>query len=343
MKRNYLVAGLISVVLICAVLLCFNNRMFSEVTGNSDSHNSFVSTDEKSTLNNKINNKEDENKDTSFFLDGNFIDITHQSLGAEVTFESCIAVSSHCVIGEFVKFTVVNDSLWEYEFKVKERIYGNDEDEIIRIRVEVYDTGVEGNLKKDTFKTDHNYILILHRDNTIFLNYPRYSFIEYIVMDTANLHNSYWQYGSLIIVGDSSLNAVKNKILENSQKTGLLVFEEINMFRTEDEETVIKNCDLILKVKPKSITSQGVYEEMTVYKCEVIESLKGEYNVNSRNYLFVRTTRNALEKGTEYIIPLSRKRSNVTYDQASPICIFDAEDIEMEIKIKEWLSEKNVP
>ena len=63
MKRNYLVAGLISVVLICAVLLCFNNRMFSEVTGNSDSHNSFVSTDEKSTLNNKINNKEDENKD----------------------------------------------------------------------------------------------------------------------------------------------------------------------------------------------------------------------------------------------------------------------------------------
>ena len=162
-------------------------------------------------------------------------------------------------------------------------------------------------------------------------------------MDFSDLSKAYYYEGKLKITEDANKTDVINHVKILAEETGISTSEIIKIFRTENEETVIKNCDLILKIKPRMLLTDGVYINCSSYFCEVIDCLKGNYSTNQDNMVMIRTFKDVLDNGEERIIALSCTDSDICYDQASPTCIFDASDTEMEAQIKEWLSEKIVP
>lgn len=276
---------------------------------------------------------------------GGFYEVCYESEEdrKDKSIDDYIAVSTHSIIGEFVKATFVEDYLIEYEFKNCGKIYGNEDDDIIRVRVQSYDYGyIAGNLTENSFIKGHKYILILSRDETLFLEYPYYSFMGYFVLDIEDIQNGKWKNGTVHISKTSTSDDVIDYIKNTSKTIGFQKCEIVNYFRTEDNEAVIKNCDAIFKVKPVNILVNGVYDNRTVYMCTVPEVYKGKLETNEEKFVFIVAFRDSLELGREYILPVSYVKAEYFYHQASPTCIFDADDSEMEAKIKEWLSEKKI-
>jgi len=260
----------------------------------------------------------------------------------DTTMSEFIALSTHCIIGEFNNFTMINEYLWEYEFIPIEKIYGEENDDVIKVRVQHYGYGIgDGGLKPDSFIDGHKYILILERQENLLVAYPYYFFRGMFVMDIDNLGNSTWYGGNVYMSKGATKEDVITHIQVASKNVGYSESKKINFFRFEDEKTVVINSDAIFKITPQFIISQGEYDERTVYCCTVSEIIKGNLTTNDENNIYVVTLRNKLKVNSEYILPLSYVDADTFYHQASPICIFDAEDSEMETKIKEWLSEKN--
>ena len=160
-------------------------------------------------------------------------------------------------------------------------------------------------------------------------------------MDVDCIETSTWKNGTVYMSKGATYEDVINHIIEGSKEVGYKECFNVNYFRTEDIETVIKNCDAVFKINPRNIIAQGIYEDTTTYRCIVTENLKGRLTMVNDDFVYVNTFRNELETNKEYIIALSYAQAETFYHQASPICIFDASDKEMEAKIKEWLSEKN--
>ena len=274
---------------------------------------------------------------------GSNTEVLYSSEAKDREVRDYIAVSTHCVIGEFKRVTFVEDYLVEYEFINRKNIYGKETDEIIRVRVQCNSSGkISGNLCEESFITGHKYILILERTDTLFLGYPYYSFQGYFVMDIADIHNSKWGKGTVHISKNATADDVINYIENESKSVGYYECDNINYFRTEDVETVVKNCDAIFKITPWNVISEGLYDNRTVYMCTSSEVYKGKLETNEENFVFIVTFKDSLELGKDYILPVSYVEAECFYHQASPICIFDASNTEMEAQIREWLSEKNV-
>ena len=262
--------------------------------------------------------------------------------GEKTTLSTFIEMSTDCFIGKFVSYKDY-ENITEYEFAVTEKVFGESEDKTVRIRIQYYGASPEGNIRRTTFTEGHEYLLLVSKSESLFLEYPWYSFMGYIVMDFNDLSKTRWGEGKLEITEGASKLDIINHIKTLADKTTIRKTDNIKIFRTEDEETVIKNCDLVLKIKSRMLIADGVYEERSTYFCEVSECLKGDYSTNQDGMVIISTFKDALDGGKECIIALSNTASDICYDQASPICIFDADDSEMETKIKGWLSEKNVP
>ena len=326
-KKLFHLVFILIIFVICVIFYHNNNTDFNiDVNNNVTSQNTIS----EIIIDNKSNNQ------------SNAIKISN----SEDIFKMHLTISSNAAIAEFQKLNIISDTLWEYQFKAKEWLYGDYRDEIIRVRVALngwngnYEVG--GILKSDSFKVGHNYVLLLFRNDTIFLEYPRYEFVGNYVMDVNDLENSVCEKGTITITGDVTEENLKNYIKGTAQKLGYSASNVSKYYLTENKETVVKNCDAVFRVKPVYVFSRSRFEDMTVYACEVTECLKGTVTTNADGHVLMRVqTKADLKKNAEYIIPVSYRESGTFYDQASPICIFDAEDSEMETKIKEWLSEKN--
>ena len=86
--------------------------------------------------------------------------------------------------------------------------------------------------------------------------------------------------------------------------------------------------------------AHGVLSASTTYEGEFIESIKGICHENEYGKIFINTTKNALSKGNDYLVLLSRiSETSPMYSQASYDSIISAEDTEKIEQIKAWLSE----
>ena len=278
------------------------------------------------------------NKPIEVTLKYNSIEKTDEvSSVRKMSIEDIIKISTAGIVGEFISCEA-DGEVTNYDFKIKEVIYGNAPDEYARIKIKSYgDIGTEGGITKDSFIEGHEYLLVLRRKETLFLDYARYSFMGYFVIDLDNLNNAYWENGSISITENATKEDVINHFQVLSKNCGYDKESEIEIFRTEDIETVIKNCDAVFKVKVITHISDGIYANSSSYGCEVIEKLKGDCIPKYDGTIMINTLKGSLTEGKEYIIALSQKENGHLFDQASPDCIF-SENENMECKIKEWLN-----
>ena len=267
---------------------------------------------------------------------------TESSLKSDLSFEYYLKNCTDCVIGTYQGFTKCDNNIIDYEFKVTDKIFTSHNDNTIKVRIQNYGNSTDGGITPDTFKLNHEYLLPLYGQHSLFLEYTAYSIMGSMIIDINNLSDAYWSFGIIEIEDNVTKNDLIYTVKNIDAVEGHYEPYQIKIFRTEDVETVIKNCDAVYKIKKNFKLADGTYKNFSSYECALLEVYKGPGNVKSDVNLLIRTLTYALDEGDEFILALSFNDKNTRYlDQASPICIFDADDIEMETKIKEWLSEKN--
>lgn len=98
---------------------------------------------------------EDEIKITSYETVNTNV-FTLKTSNSTDTFYSHVKISSNAVIAEFQQLNIISETLWEYQFKAVEWLYGEYTDDIIRVRVALNgwnnEYRIEGNLKAIVLK-----------------------------------------------------------------------------------------------------------------------------------------------------------------------------------------------
>jgi len=161
------------------------------------------------------------NKPIEVTLKYNSIEKTDEVSGVRrMSIEGIIKISTAGIVGEFISCEA-DGEVTNYDFKIKEVIYGNAPDKYARIKIKSYgDMGTEGNIKPDTYKDGHEYLLLLRRKESIFLEYALYSFMGYFVIDLENISDAYWREGPISITENITKEELINHFKTISQKVG---------------------------------------------------------------------------------------------------------------------------
>lgn len=255
-----------------------------------------------------------------------------------ISFDEAIKLSDLGILGEFVKFHDKEEYV-QYEFKVKNIIFGNISEESILVNSTksistVDDINYQYFKGENIYDVGKEYILILNRSDILFNEKARYSFmtdifIPYEETDKANM------YGESINVGGNLIDHITT--LTNDIQYPYS--QEIKYFEGEELSTVVQECDIIVEVYVKGMIAEGVQHNGNTYSCELKNVLKGESVQSTEdNEIFVVAIKNSITIGSNYVILLNKiSDSSTIYSQASPNGIISIEDIAQIENIKEGI------
>lgn len=262
---------------------------------------------------------------------------------SNVNFETTVQNSTAAVTAEFVSYREDKDYM-TYKFKVIDILYGKVTESEIEFRLSNMGNGVDQfGYNSLTFNEGDKYIIPLTRRDDLFFDTPQYSFvgmsvIPYGTIEQYSKENN--EFAALISEkygGDLALY-----FKETEKNVGHSKERTKNIFREENLETVVKNTDILLKVKVNGVLTEGTVAPTTTYTCEVLESVNGvSYKSDSENGLiYVTCFKNSLKIGKEYVIALCRSSDkSLIYTQAADNGIISVDDTETIEQIKIWLSE----
>ena len=244
--------------------------------------------------------------------------------------------NSHCaVVAEFLNFRK-SEGFYVWEFKNKEVIYGEAPENIIII----YTSDVN---KSDLYKKNNEYLLILHRHESLMYEYgARYmlSSEEIVCLNKPGL-TVFNNKDTLSALASLNKEQIIKQVKRIESVTGHEKQNSPKIFRTENLETVTKQSDIIVEAKVSGVLSESNITNAKTFICKAENILKGETIFNSSNNQFYITAyADSMEIGGNYIIIMSVvDETSLIYTQASPIGIIPADDTEIITKIKNWLNE----
>ena len=251
-----------------------------------------------------------------------------------VTLASSVEKSHAGVVGEFVAF-YDRGQLLEFEFIVKDKLYGNVPESRIIVTHQPTSNETALVMGENTYEKGKEYVLILYRYESLFLEYARYYIVNDIHIPYSDTKNAVMNGTPLAIKGD-----VKNTIKNIAKTNGFSEEDNVKAFRTEDLETVVKECDAIIEVKVVDILAEGVFHNGTSYVCELKSTLKGTVATNGMNLLYVVSLKDSLVEGeTYYITVTSSGESSLVNSLASPQGIIPSYATVIYEQILSWLEE----
>lgn len=213
-----------------------------------------------------------------------------------------------------------------FRFDVSEVIFGtvNDKEIIIREHIR-YGKPVNG-LRKSIFKEGAEYILGMRETDYIVLENKEYSPLAFLMIKDS---------GGAPVTGDMNNEEVIKRVKNAVMKTGFDIDTYPDIIRTQNKDEIIKNAELILKVKKIDEIRRAASSQFTL---EVTECLKGEYTVNGDGYVIVTATADTVIED-EVIVALSYEYPvrDAKYQLKSPYGVFSLKD---ENYVKEYLKNK---
>lgn len=252
----------------------------------------------------------------------------------DANIDAAIKRSNVGIVGEFKKY-IEYENVIEFEFLVKEILYGNVPEATIYISIVKGEEEVL-NLNEYTYEVGRSYLLILCRHESLFREHARYSVVADIYIAADDLSNATFEGEKIQINGN-----LKSYIKNCARKNGFTKEYIPLMFKNEDLEIVIKNCDLVLEINVLEIGFYGVLGNQNTYTCEIKEVLKGEECLNEETQVvYINAFKDVLQTGNTYIIALNKidaSEKNYVFNQASKNSIIMKDDVEMISNIKEWL------
>ncbi|MBP3324055.1 MAG: hypothetical protein J6M16_07655 [Clostridia bacterium] len=262
---------------------------------------------------------------------------------SEIGFDNTITNSTAAVTAEFISFKE-NDDFMTYKFKVIEILYGNVTESEIEFKNDNMGNGTDQyGFNSLTFNEGEKYIIPLIRRDDLFYEKPQYYFVGLNVIP-------YEKVDELLKENENVYKTVAEKyngdlrayFKETENKVGHSKETTKNIFRNESLETVVKNTDVLFKVKVCGVLTDGTEAPTTTYTCEVLESVNGvSYSSDGENGLiYVTCFKNSLEKDKEYIIALCRiSDKSLIYTQAADNGIIPISDAQKVEQVRTWLSE----
>ena len=252
-----------------------------------------------------------------------------------VTLASSVESSHAGVVGEFVAF-YDRGQLSEFEFIVKDVLYGNVPESRIIVTHQLTSNETALVMDENTYEAGEEYVLILHRFESLFLEYARYYIVNDIHIPYNDTQSAVMNGSPLAIIGD-----VKSTVKNIANTNGYSEEEKRDIYRTENLETVVKDCDAIIEIRVLGVAAEGVLHNGTTYTCQYINSLTGnDVPVNPDGNLFVVSFRDSLLLGNTYYLTVSAgDSSSVVYTLASPQGIIPTYDASAYEQIVAWLTE----
>ena len=186
------------------------------------------------------------------------------------------------------------------------------------------------------YKVNKEYLLILSRNDSLFLDYPQHAIISGLFIPIDNIEKSTMYGEPLFEMADirstsdirSTIHSAKAPNNDEGQR----------YTSATDLPTIILESDYILEIEIIDLYVEGIYANSNTYYCRIINNLRGE-NINTiedTDVILVSFIKDSVEIGESYIIMVNRVgRKSLIYTQSSlrsVISMYDVITIE-EIKM----------
>lgn len=206
--------------------------------------------------------------------------------------------STGAVVAEFVKYYEENNERQVWEFRKESVIYGEVPENQILI-VEMNGSGPS----ETAYNVGERYLLFLNRNNSVFYETARYTSLGDLVFSMDNRGFAVWNKGTITYNKFANEKHILNYFKNKSNDVGFLDDQiQKKAIRQESFETVIKECDFVLKIKVISKSVDGILYPSSTFSCEITEILKGEDFVGVSDNYSITVFRDAIKEGEEYII-----------------------------------------
>ena len=152
------------------------------------------------------------------------------SVKTDLSFDYYVRKSTDAVTGRYMGFKEINSTLTEFEFEVTESIYKSHEiteGDIVKIRCESENLSTNKKFSAKTFKEGDEYLLVLLGLNRENAEGTAYYIMGDMIINTADVSSARWRYGLIEIGGNTSKEALVNKVKEIAENKG---FNEDNLY-----------------------------------------------------------------------------------------------------------------
>ena len=261
--------------------------------------------------------------------------------------------SAGAVVGEFISYEEVGTH-YVFHFKNIRNIYGEINEEIIDFFVfkSSFPDDIPRTYKPGKFNKGERYILFLDKRDSVALSQPMYQSYAYAYIPLDNLKNSSYSRGEINFPKDVNESSVIRYFRKLAEKRGYNINSDGSkvycpeIFRNESLETVIKESDIVLIIKPTEYqVNRTRIQQDAKYTAELIEGLKGieKIKIRDNSLVYIYGHRDALEVGKTYIVALSGSFGEVPERQLEISAlngIIPIEDTETVNKVYKWLNIK---
>ena len=151
------------------------------------------------------------------------------SVKTDLSFDYYVRKSTDAVTGRYMGIKEINRTITEFEFEVTESIYKSHEiteGDIVKIRCESENLSTNKKFSAKTFKEGDEYLLVLLGLNRENAEGTAYYIMGDMIINTADVSSARWKYGLIEIGGNTSKEALVNKVKEIAENKG---FNEDNL------------------------------------------------------------------------------------------------------------------
>ena len=152
------------------------------------------------------------------------------SVKTDLSFDYYVRKSTDAVTGRYMGIKEINRTITEFEFEVTESIYKSHEiteGDIVKIRCESENLSTNKKFSAKTFKEGDEYLLVLLGLNRENAEGTAYYIMGDMIINTADVSSARWKYGLIEIGGNTSKEALVNKVKEIAENKG---FNEDNLY-----------------------------------------------------------------------------------------------------------------
>ena len=152
------------------------------------------------------------------------------SVKTDLSFDYYVRKSTDAVTGRYMGIKEINRTITEFEFEVTESIYKSHEiteGDIVKIRCESENLSTNKKFSAKTFKEGDEYLLVLLGLNRENAEGTAYYIMGDMIINTADVSSARWRYGLIEINGNTSKEALVNKVKEIAENKG---FNEDNLY-----------------------------------------------------------------------------------------------------------------
>lgn len=245
-----------------------------------------------------------------------------------LTFDEAVDLSDCAAIAEFVSYKD-NGGYIEYTFNVKEVLRGEIPEKTIHVFSSKGFAHVEGTdytyeIGNDIYTVGEAYLLIMERNDSLFYEYPHHLLVTDIFLPEKDAQKS-TMYGQRFadIAGKKSTDDIRTHIMK-AKEPGRRGGERYTA--ASDWGTIVKESDLILKVKITGLMVEGITGNSNTYYCEVLDALKGD-SIARREDILISLVKGSVDVGETYIVLVNRvgEQSSI-YTQSSKKSVIPLSD-----------------